>query len=271
MKIKSLGLETDLIYPRHSGQVLDCGDYMVVKTPLRPHYFWGNYLIMPEGPQPGDLAKWQALYNSEFDSIKQGFMTFAIDLAAENNEDTSKGIAEFITAGFTLKRNLILTAQKVSLPKKWNPQVSIRVIQSEAEWAQVAEVHFSDEWYLNPDSQTGFLAQQVQDWRELSQAGIGKRFGAFLGDQLVADLGIYTTAGLGRFNEVATHRNFRRQGYCATLVYEAAKMALQNMGITTLVMEADENYHAAKIYESVGFKPTSQRISLEWFDPAMHG
>jgi predicted GNAT family acetyltransferase len=105
----------------------------------------------------------------------------------------------------------------------------------------------------------------------MSEAGLGKRFGAFLEGKLVADLGIYTSNGIGRFNEVATHRNFRRQGLCGTLVYQAALAAFESMHVQILVMEADEDYHAAAIYESVGFKPSQRMVAFEWFDRAIHG
>ena len=38
------------------------------------------------------------------------------------------------------------------------------------------------------------------------------------------------------------------------------------MGLIDLVMVADENYHAAKIYESVGFAPTAKEYSAFWRD-----
>jgi hypothetical protein len=31
-------------------------------------------------------------------------------------------------------------------------------------------------------------------------------------------------------------------------------------------MVADEDYHAAKIYETVGFRPTERQVSLDWWD-----
>jgi hypothetical protein len=37
------------------------------------------------------------------------------------------------------------------------------------------------------------------------------------------------------------------------------------MGVTDLVMVADESYHAAKIYESVGFAPSSREYSAVWW------
>jgi hypothetical protein len=40
------------------------------------------------------------------------------------------------------------------------------------------------------------------------------------------------------------------------------------MGVETLVMAADENYYAARIYEKVGFKPTERQAGLHWWDRA---
>jgi hypothetical protein len=38
------------------------------------------------------------------------------------------------------------------------------------------------------------------------------------------------------------------------------------MKLKKLVMVADEHYHAAKIYESVGFVPTEKQVGVNWYD-----
>lgn len=50
MVFKSLGLRTDMIFHRFSAQVDDRGDYVVIRTPSRPDYLWGNCLIMRAAP-----------------------------------------------------------------------------------------------------------------------------------------------------------------------------------------------------------------------------
>jgi hypothetical protein len=50
------------------------------------------------------------------------------------------------------------------------------------------------------------------------------------------------------------------------LVYQAAQFAFRQMQLKNLVMVADENYHAAKIYESVGFAPTTKEYAANWWD-----
>ncbi len=267
MELKSHALQTDQIFGRFFGEVFDRGTHMAVKTPSRPNYFWGNYVVMPEPPVDGCLANWLAIYNSEFDSRKQGFITFAID-----SPDGKLGAAkEFQDFGFRCYTNKVLVASSVNAPPKFNTSAIIREIRHDSEWEQLVDVHYSDEWYLNPDAQIPFLKDKLKDLRKMCEAGLGKRFGAFLDDKVVADLGIYTSGEIGRFNEVATHRSYRRQGLCGTLVYRSAQYALESMGVKNLVMEADESYHAAAIYESIGFKPSQRLVGFEWFDPAIHG
>ena len=87
---------------------------------------------------------------------------------------------------------------------------------------------------------------------------------------MVGSLGIFTGKDVACFQIVSTHSDFQRRGVCSTLVYESASHALENMGAKTLVMVADEEYHAAKIYESVGFKPNQKQIGLCYWNKEKH-
>ena len=73
--------------------------------------------------------------------------------------------------------------------------------------------------------------------------------------------------GVGRFQWVATHPEFRRQGLCGTLVYILAAQALAQVGeqaqVKILVMAADPEYVAASIYESIGFSAIEKQFQLE--------
>lgn len=68
------------------------------------------------------------------------------------------------------------------------------------------------------------------------------------------------------FPQVGTHPTYRRQGICSALIYQAGLYALERMKLETLVMVADENYHAVKIYESIGFEPEEHQVGLDWWD-----
>lgn len=45
MNLRSLGYHTDLMFPRFDGLVVDCGDYLAVRTPSNPRFYWGNFLL----------------------------------------------------------------------------------------------------------------------------------------------------------------------------------------------------------------------------------
>jgi predicted GNAT family acetyltransferase len=89
---------------------------------------------------------------------------------------------------------------------------------------------------------------------------VGEWYGAFLGGRLVGDLGLFRDGPLARFQDVSTDEAFRRRGVCGTLVHEVARRALESGRAETLVMVADENYHAARVYESVGFRPEERHV-----------
>lgn len=70
-----------------------------------------------------------------------------------------------------------------------------------------------------------FKRKQIAEYRQMTEAGMGNWFGAFIGDTLVGDLGIFFENEIGRYQNVGTHPNYRRKGIYGTLVYEAGKAA----------------------------------------------
>ena len=44
MHLNSLVIKTDLIFARFSGEVIDRGNYLVIRTPSNTGYHLGNYL-----------------------------------------------------------------------------------------------------------------------------------------------------------------------------------------------------------------------------------
>ncbi len=264
MNIRSLGYRTDLFFPQFEGLILDRGEYLVILTPSNPIFYWGNFLLFSSPPKSGDLERWQALFQQEISSRQETHhMVFAWD--------TTKGetgeIQPFLEAGFDLSQNVVLTAQQVHLPPKYNQEVVIRPLGEDWEWEQALQnqvdcrpAEHSYEGYLT------FKTAKMRRYREMQRAGLGEWFGAFLDDRLVADLGLFCIDGIGRFQSVETAPGFRRKGICGALVYQSACYGLEQMGAKTLVMLADENYFAAKIYESIGFLPLERQVGLEQWE-----
>ena len=65
MQPRSLALRTDLCFDRFRGEVIDRDGYLCVRTPENPHFWYGNSLIFPAPPEPGDHAHWMALFEEE--------------------------------------------------------------------------------------------------------------------------------------------------------------------------------------------------------------
>ncbi|MBT3322740.1 MAG: GNAT family N-acetyltransferase [Anaerolineae bacterium] len=264
MDIQSLGYRTDLIFPKFDGQILDRGDYLVILTPTNPTYYWGNFLLFPKPPKGNDLENWKAIFSKEIGSqINAEHFTFGWDTIVGDLGE----IKPFLDAGFDLSQSVVLSTQEVKMPTKYNQEAVIRPLTDNLDWEQATQNQIAcrDPEHTFEDYQI-FKRDQMKRYRLMAKAGMGLWFGAFLGKKLVADLGVFATEDIGRFQNVGTHPNFRRLGICGALVYEASCYAFEYMKIKTLVMVADEHYHAAKIYESVGFQPKEHQAGLTWWD-----
>ncbi|RPJ52193.1 MAG: N-acetyltransferase [Chloroflexi bacterium] len=261
MQIHSLGYRTDLFFPRFEGIVLDRGEYTVILTPSNPDFYWGNYLLFSQPPAQGDLERWQALFEQEICSRQNApHRVFGWDSSTGD-----KGAVEpFLAAGYNLSQGIVLTAREVTLPPKYNHAVVVRPLVEEWEWNQVLRNQVDCRPpQFTADEYRPFKTAKMARYREMQQAGLGAWFGAFLGDRLVADLGLFCIDGVARFQSVETVPEYRRQGICGTMVYQVANYGFEHLGAKKLVMIADEFYHAARIYESVGFRPEERQVGLE--------
>ena len=266
MEIRSLGYRTDLIFNRFQGTIVDRGDCLVIRTPSNPGWYWGNYLLFRDPPDADALPAWKRRFHQEIAALQPApHLAFGWD-----SPDGEPGVLEpFLAEGFLLNENAVLTATAVSPPPHPNAEVSIRPLATDAEWMQALEnqVACHGEEFPLPAYRT-FKARQMEGYRRMAAAGLGAWLGAFAGGRLVADLGVFVDGPVARFQAVETHPGFRRRGICGTLVYEGARHAQAALGAERLVMLADEHYHAGRIYESLGFRPTERQLGLELRPPA---
>jgi ribosomal protein S18 acetylase RimI-like enzyme len=266
MKLESLGYQTEVLLRHFEGEIIERPDYFVLRTPRNPGYRWGNFLIFAEPPKAGDLAKWKAIFAKEI-GTPPDYVHFLFgwdDVEGEMGE-----AQEFLDAGFELVKTVVMTAQSVT-PPKVNRDCIIRIFQKEdwAEWialqraSNLAEAE--NERESDDDSFQRYLENKASEYQRMIEAGLGQWFGAYLDGQLVATLGLFVWNGLGRFQQVDTHPNFRRRGLAGTLVYHAAQQGFQKVNAQTLVMCADPDYVAVGIYESVGFRITEKEMAVQW-------
>ncbi len=263
MKLSSLSLRTNMIFARNESEIISRESYIVVKTMSNPTFHWGNYLIFKRAPKDGDIVNWMNIFQKEFSHYKTfDHYVFAWDELAEPES------VEYLSYDFSLEQSVSLQTNAVNPPKHHNRNVVVRLLSSKEDWEGATELQvqcrdpkFSYEEYKE------FKSNQDKSYHKLIGEKRGGRFGAFLDGKIVADLGIYFEDGLARYQSVVTHPDYRGRGICGTLVYESGKYALDNWSVKTLCMEADPDYHAARIYESVGFTPAENSYSLYRYKP----
>jgi GNAT superfamily N-acetyltransferase len=267
MEVKSLGYRTDLIFPGFDGEIIDRGTYMVIRTPSNPTFYWGNFLLFAESPAEGDFPRWTELFAREIGvPPATNHMTFGWDTV---REETGK-IAPFLENGFRLARLTVLTTRKLNPPAHPAADLAVRPLVSDGDWAQAIECQvLTREPEFTEAGYRSFRERAMDRYRRMAARGLGDWFGAFLGGKLVADLGIFHSGAVGRYQSVQTHPDFRRRGCAGTLVYEASRYAMEHYGLNTLVIVAETDSDAGRLYRSLGFGPTEFQAGLEkWaFDP----
>jgi ribosomal protein S18 acetylase RimI-like enzyme len=257
MDIASLAFRTDLAMLEHSGSTVEDRDtHLVVRTPDNPTYWWGNFLLLHAAPADADQARhWLETFESEFPTARH--RTFGVDGQDGSRDD----LAPFVENGLTVDVSTVMTATSVHAPNHPNTDATYRRLETDADWQQQTELATAgeDEGYEGP-----FVTAQAAAQRRLVDAGYGAWWGAFEGDRLLASMGLFTASpGLARFQYVKTHPDARGRGLAGTLVHRVSRYGFEELGAHTLVMVADPDYLAIRIYRSVGFADTERQLQAE--------
>ena len=260
MEVRSLGYRTDLIFPAFDGEIIDRGNYLVVKSPANPTFYWGNFLLFDHPPGEGDYAKWRQLFVDEIGSPPE----FEHQAFGWDTTGPEKGIIQpFLDHGFELEHGTVLTLHHTHLITKPVQGITFRALLTEEDWLQSVEnqVICRDEIFSEAGYRV-FRMRQMQRYREMVVQGLGAWFGAFYGNQLVTDLGIFCDRELGRYQSVQTHPDFRRRGIAGGLVNYAANYAFENLAVETLVILAEAGSAADRLYQSLGFQFTEYSMGV---------
>jgi GNAT superfamily N-acetyltransferase len=259
MKLQSLGYRTDLIFSRFNGNISDRGDHLVIRTPSNPTFWWGNFVIFDRAPREADRESWLETFRREVPDVKH------IAIGWDSQE---RGVVEpFLEAGLTLEESIVMTAKTVHAPPKVNADAVYRTLETIEDYTQAVELGSACNDDHEPSGYRVFLERKFAAYKEMTDAGLGSWFGAFLDGRMVCGMGLFAdgagTDRIARFQKVETHPDFRRRGLCGTLVHVVARYGLGHLHANTLVMVADPEYHAARIYESVGFRATEKQFGFQ--------
>lgn len=260
MALRSLGFATDLALLRASGsQIADRGTHLAVRTPDNPTFWWGNFLLLREPPaSAASVGEWIARFAEEFPDAQH--LAIGIDTTAPDPQ----AAAHLTAAGLTVTSFSVMTASEVHEPAHRNRAATLRPLASDEDWAQQVELMVSDNDGHPEESFRTFTTQRVAAARSLVSDHGAQWFGAFLDGRLRASLGLVPAGDrLARFQDVLTDADWRRQGLAGTLVHTASRHGLDVMGARTLVMVADPDDAAIRIYRAVGFDVCETQIEAQ--------
>jgi len=261
MEITSVGFLSETLFQRYNGIVQDHGRYTEVRTPANLTFWFGNYLLLPAAPGVADIPAWINKFDATFEETPE-VMHKCLQWPDDGREVRATR-AEFERLGWAFDQASVL-ATKRSTPARIAPQsVKFREISAAREWAQVLEhqVLTRPENFAE-DPYRVFKIKRLENFRELIANGYGHWYGAFQGDDLVADMGIFHRAGVSRFQEVSTHPAHRRQGICSALVHFVSCAEQQARPGNQMVILADAGEPAERIYKNVGYREIEQIQSV---------
>jgi GNAT superfamily N-acetyltransferase len=262
MEIHSIARMTDQMIAKHTSEVIDRKDYVVIKTIDNPTYRWGNYILFSKAPKDSDAEQWPAIYREEFKDFESiNHMTFTWDTATETRGATKR----FTEQGFKLEQGTGYRGVELTKPEKFNSELQVKKIVSDDEWEATIKLQIlSNANTFGRGQFEVFKRRQMAAYKKMIDLKKGIWFGAYLENELVGDLGILYEGDLGRYQSIETHPSYRRIGISRTLIYQAGEQVQKDFGVKQLVLESEAQSQASRVYESVGFVPVEKNFSLTW-------
>lgn len=245
-----------MIRTLEGSEIEDRGDYLVIRSPSNPTYWWGNFLLL-ERSEPGLAAGWVEMFAAEFPAARH------VALGIDITEISGVHVGEYVAAGLELQRSAVLTAQDLTEPPRPNRSATYRELSGDDDWRRAVDLRTIID-AGEPGGDPDFIAARAAAERALTEAGHGSWFGAFIDGELVAQLGLITDgSGIARYQNVETHPGWRRRGLAGSLVWHAGRHGLDAFGAGTLVIVADPLADAIGVYRSVGFADAETQVGFE--------
>ncbi len=256
MEITSLAWRTDLGLLRLGGSTLtDRGDHLEVRTPHNPTFWWGNFLLLDRAPTEDEAPVWVARH-------REVFAAEHVSLGVQTVSGNRADLAPLAHLGLEVDLSSVMTATRVHEPPRPNREATYRPLLTDDDWSQQVELSISTWDGVVDAGHRLFEERRAATARQLVRDGHGEWFGAFVGERLLSSLGLVRAGdGLARFQTVGTRPEARGRGLAGTLVHHASEWGLTHLDAQTLVMVADPEYLAIRVYRSVGFEESEIQLS----------
>jgi len=255
--IKTLGLSSELLVMEGMCKVTDYGGYVVQETPSEPNYWVGNQLILRSASIDADMA--EAQFAQHFPKAHHVAMVWDLPQIAPGDIDPG-----FVAKGWEVESFDVLALPGPIAQAAVPEGITIRAISGAQDWDQSLDLmlEIGVEDGHPKDSHRGFLARRNVSRRMQIDKGLGQWFGAFEGDHLVAQMGMFHDASVARYQSVETRASHRRRGICAALLRHCCLWALGRAPGAKPVIVAEADSDAGRLYRRMGFAPAEVLVGV---------
>lgn len=245
-----LGWRTDLDVLERSGAVFERrGDHLIVRSPDNPGFHWGNFLMVTSPQLAGQPQRCLAIFQEALPEARHVAVGLPVP-AARAWQDS----------GVPYEWDLVLASTQPPARGAAPAGYSVRQLRSADDWSRCVHADMAEHVRTGgsaDDGYLGFAQASMRSRAHLTERAHGAFFGAFAGDELVADLGIVMCDGaVARYRSVATSHGHRRRGLASHLLAVAGQWAA-GRGAVRWVIVAEPGSDAERLYRSLGMVPAA--------------
>lgn len=245
--------------------------YLIYDTPTRRDFWYGSYVeceaVLDPTHLPHALAVWHEVFGSAAGMVRR-----ILSWEVPRPHDIAVPVPFTFPDDAELESASVLVvdrAEAETLPRfPLVPGEVLRLAQSQEDFARVLALDLVD---VEARGAQGFTDSFVR-WRlgqviETTQALAGAWWMLEYEGELVATCGMCYRAEAARFRHVVTHPAHRGRGYARRLCAGALEAALRRSETERVVIVAEGDSTAERVYRDIGFRPRSTQFSLVWTLP----
>jgi hypothetical protein len=256
---------TDLSVLPISAQVLEYDDHIVVRCPIRPDFWFGNYITLEAGPTADELPYWQERWQKVFDDVfgvQKMVLQWEEPAGADLGPETAHRYDSLLAWGFLeCSLGLVLDVKRRERPAGKHQLGEPRPVADKKEWEAVTQLMIDE--LANTDGEADLLRWRIYEYRRLVESGRARWWAMW--DLQGIPLGAAGTVWYGaqsRFQEVVTRASVRCMGICTHLCQTIIEHRLAIAPEHRLVVVAEIGSGAERLYRRLGFVPASVQWSL---------
>src|SRR5258705_2051716 len=123
MHVRSLGCRTDLMLIGWDGLVDEIDGAMRARSPSNPDFFFGNFLLFPDAPAPGEAQSLVTRFQAAFaDDPRIRHVCLRWD-----RPDGARGaVDELASAGFSIEEMVVMQTATPRAPSRTNDDAHLR-------------------------------------------------------------------------------------------------------------------------------------------------